>query len=92
MSNFAPYQNLDFAFGKLFEALSSTWSKSDIQYVHELVAHAEYGEALENLVAIGRQSGKPFTDGQAGMINKIAAEIGLSPSAVTSPSPAARRA
>jgi hypothetical protein len=92
MSNFAPYQNLDFAFFKLFEALSSTWSKSDIQFVNDLVSHAEYGEALENLVAIGRQNGKSFTDGQTRMIADIAAKMGVSIDGAAGLSPTARRA
>jgi len=92
MSNFAPYQNLDFAFSKLFEALSSTWSKSEFQIVQELVSHAEYGEALENLVAIGRQSGKSFTAGQTSMIAALAAKMGVSVGAAASPAPTARSA
>ena len=84
MPNFAPYQTLDFAFSKLFEALSSTWSKSDIGYVQELVGHGEYGEAFENLVAIGRQSGKVFTTSQTSMIADLAAKMGMD-SPVTKP-------
>lgn len=84
MSNFAPYQDLEFGFSKLFLALSASWSVSDIKYVKELVSHAEYGEALENLVAIGQQKAKSFTSGQASMIADLATKMNISNPVVNS--------
>jgi hypothetical protein len=77
MPNFQPYQNLDFAFAQLFEALSKSWATRDLNEVRELVTHAEYGEALDNLVAIGAQNGKGFTKDQLARISDLCTKMGL---------------
>jgi hypothetical protein len=55
---FRTLQELNFDFAKLLADLSQTWTTRDIAYVQDIVSHAEYGEALENLVAIGQRNGK----------------------------------
>ncbi len=63
MTDFAAYQKLEFAFSQLLADLSKTWPTADIAYVRDLVAHAEYGEALENLVTIGVNHGATYDRG-----------------------------
>jgi hypothetical protein len=82
MANFRPYQNLDFAFVQLFEGLSKSWASSDLKEVRDLVSHAEYGEALDNLVAIGAQNGKGFSKDQLSRISDLCATMGLDPSSM----------
>ena len=82
MPDFRPYQNLDFAFAQLFEGLSRSWATRDLKDVRELVSHAEYGEALDNLVAIGANNGRGFTTDQLARISDLCAKMGLDESSV----------
>ena len=43
------------AFSSLLEELPETWPKEDKEFVFEEVGHGEYGDALENLIALGLQ-------------------------------------
>jgi hypothetical protein len=82
MTDFAPYQKLDFAFASLLADLSETWAARDIAYVQEIVSHAEYGEALENLVAIGQRDGKAFSPDQLRRISVIGSAMGVEQSSL----------
>ena len=41
------------AFTSLLGELGHLWPKQDVDYVSDEVGHGEYGDALENLIAIG---------------------------------------
>jgi hypothetical protein len=82
MTDFAPYQKLNFAFASLLADLSKTWPARDIAYVQDIVSHAEYGEALENLVAIGQRNGKGFSPDQLRQISAIATAMGMEQSSL----------
>jgi hypothetical protein len=49
-----------------------TWPKQDLKYVNEEVEYNEYGEALENLIAVGLKNGRGFTAGQIKQIEAMA--------------------
>jgi hypothetical protein len=87
MADLAPYQRLEFAFATLLNDLAKTWSSCDIDYVRDIVAHAEFGEALENLAALGRRNGAGFSTGQLCQIKAMASEMKLdiSPLLATQP-------
>ena len=88
MADYRPYQNMDYCFAKLFEDLSKTWPTRDIAFVQELVSHSEYGEAMENLLALGAKNGKGFTKGQLAAIAGMCAKMGLDTSSAK-PQPSA---
>jgi hypothetical protein len=68
------------AFTRLLEALAHQWPKQDVEYVSDEVAHGEYGDALENLVAIGLRNGKGFDAAQARQIEALAAAMEMTDS------------
>jgi hypothetical protein len=47
---------LDKAFYGLLGELAGRWPQRDLDYVRDEVAHAEYGDALENLIALGLEN------------------------------------
>ncbi len=78
MANLAAQRDrLQQAFAVLFNDLLATWPKEDIVYVAEEVEYNEYGEALEELIAIGIKSGRGFTLDQIRQIEELAAAMNL---------------
>ena len=77
MTDFAPHQKRAFAFNQLLADLSETWSIADIADVCDIVTHAEYGEALENLIALGVSNGTEFDRGLIQRLEGIAAPMGM---------------
>jgi len=77
MTDFAPYQKLELSFNQLLADLLKTWSTADIAYVRDIVAHAEFGEALENLIALGVSKGRKFDRGLMQRLEDIAAPMGM---------------
>ncbi len=49
----------------------------DISYVQDEVGHGEYGDALENLIALGLRNGHGFGVGQARRMEALAMVLGL---------------
>lgn len=47
--------DFELAFTKLLSDLSETWAQCDIDYIQNIISHAEYGDALENIIAIGQK-------------------------------------
>ena len=76
------HRDEDFAFASLLADLSKTWPARDIAYVQDIVSHAEYGEALENLVAIGQRNGEGFSPDQLRRISVIGAAMGMEQSSL----------
>ncbi|MDB5402175.1 MAG: hypothetical protein JWQ55_4193, partial [Rhodopila sp.] len=48
----------------MFEDLSATWPKQDIEFAEEEVGYNEFGVALEDRIGAGLQNGKGFTSDQ----------------------------
>jgi transcription elongation GreA/GreB family factor len=71
----AHYERLRRDFTTLLQELSVTWPKQDLKYVKEEVEYNEYGEALENLIAVGLKNGRGFTAGQIAQIEAMAAAM-----------------
>ncbi len=67
-------------FMSLLEALAHRWPKQDVDYVSDVVAHGEYGDALENLVAIGLRNGKGFHPSQARQVEALATAMEMTDS------------
>ncbi len=61
MANIEHFNCLTQAFARLFQDLSAMWPKQNLNYAREEVEHFEFGEALENLIAVGLQNGKGFS-------------------------------
>jgi hypothetical protein len=74
--------HLQRAFTCLLEGLARLWPKQDVDYVSDEVAHREYGDALENLVAIGLRNGKGFDAAQARQIEALAAAMEMTDSPI----------
>jgi hypothetical protein len=77
MAEFTTYQKLDFAFGQVLGDLSKSWSSADVAYVRDILAHAEYGEALENLIALGVGNGTTFDAALMAKLNDIGSAMGM---------------
>jgi len=77
MAEFRSYQDIESQFARLLGDLGGTWARQDIVYVQDLIGHAEYGEALDNLIAIGRNAGHPFSGGQMAQIQALARAMGI---------------
>ena len=71
----AHHDRLRQAFARLFQDLSATWPTQDLDYVREEVGHGEYGDALENLIALGLQNGKGFSPDHARQVEAMAAAM-----------------
>jgi hypothetical protein len=75
MANPAHLDRLNREFNSLLHDLSSTWPKQDINYIRNEITHAEYGDALENLIALASRNGKAFDSGQVLQIEGLAAAM-----------------
>jgi hypothetical protein len=64
-------------FTSLLEELGQVWARQDIAYVSDEVTHGEYGDALENLIAIGLRNGKGFVPPQVAQIEALAAAMDM---------------
>ena len=73
MADLAHYDRLHDGFTRLLKDLLPTWPmEDDIKYVLEYLAQDEYGEALENLIAVGLHNGVGFSPGQAQQVEALA--------------------
>ncbi len=75
MADFPNFDRLRTAFDSLLGDLADTWPTKDIEYVREEVGYGEYGDALENLVALGSRSGNGFGPEQLRQIEALAAAM-----------------
>lgn len=72
MADLAHYDRLHDGFTRLLKDLLPTWPmEDDIKYVLEYLAQDEYGEALENLIAVGLHNGVGFSPGQAQQVEAL---------------------
>ena len=79
MADLEHYGRLSRAFAPLLQDLSATWPEEDLQYVREEVDHSEFGEALENLIAVGLQN-KGFSAMHIRQIEELAAAMEMTDS------------
>jgi hypothetical protein len=77
MVNPAHFERVHRTFTSLLEELGQVWAKQDVAYVSDEVAYGEYGDALENLIAIGLRNGKGFVPSQVEQIEALAAAMGM---------------
>ena len=77
MADLEHYNRLSQAFAPLLKDLSTKWAKEDLQYVREEVDHSEFGEALENLIAVGLQNNKGFSPTHIQQIEELAATMDM---------------
>lgn len=75
MADLAHHDRLQRAFDGLLQDLSATWPKQDLDYVREELRHDEYGDALENLIALGLRNGAGFGPDQARQVESLAAAM-----------------
>ena len=77
----AHFERVHRTFTSLLEELGQVWAQQDVAYVSDEVAHGEYGDALENLLASGLRNGKGFVPSQVEQIEALAAsmDMGRSP-------------
>jgi len=68
------------AFANLLGELGHFWPKEDVDYVSEEVGHGEYGDALENLIALGLRNGKGFDPSHVKQIEALAAAMKMTDS------------
>ena len=61
----------------LLEGLSANWPDHDLAYIREEVGHGEYGDAWENLVALGLRNGAGFDRDQVRKIQAIGEAMDL---------------
>lgn len=80
MASIEHFNRLTQAFASLFQDLSAMWPKQDLDYVREEVEHSEFGEALENLIAIGLQNGKGFSPAHIHQIKDLATAMQMTDS------------
>jgi hypothetical protein len=72
-----PPDPLRAAFDTLLRALEETWPAASIAYVREEVGHREYGEALENLMALALRDGHTLDPGAFAKVEQLATRMGL---------------
>lgn len=65
------------AFTSLLGEFGHLWPKQDVDYVSDEVGHGEYGDALENLIAIGLRNSQGFGPSQLQQIEALAAAMGM---------------
>ena len=66
----------------LLEDLLPSWPmEDDLEYVREYLDHGEYGEALDNLIAVGLRNGVGFDSRQVRRAEAIAEAMGMQNSA-----------
>ena len=80
MANIEHYNRLARAFAPLLQDLSAMWPKQDLNYAREEVEHFEFGEALENLIAVGLQNGKGFSLAHLEQIEELATAMEMTDS------------
>lgn len=80
MTDVEHHNRLSKAFAPLLQDLSTTWPKEDLQYVREEVEYNEYGEALENLIAVGLQNNKGFSPVHIRQIEELATAMEMTDS------------
>ena len=80
MADLEHYNRLSQAFAPLLQDLSTIWPKEDLQYVREEVDHTEFGEALENLIAVGLQNNKGFSPVHIRQIEELASAMEMTDS------------
>lgn len=68
------------AFTELLGELGRFWPKQDVDYVSEEVGHGEYGDALENLIALGLRNSKGFDASHVKQIEALAADMKMTDS------------
>lgn len=74
----AHYKRLDEDFGRLLDDIRQAWpDETDVGYCAEFVEHKEFGEALENLIAIGLRNGVGFSPDQVRQMEALAAAMGM---------------
>ena len=79
MADLEHFARLSRAFAPLLQDLSATWPEKDLRYVREEVDHHEFGEALENLIAVGLRN-KGFSAGHVRQIEELAAAMEMTDS------------
>ena len=77
MADYLPYQDLSFGFAKLLEDLSASWAAGDVDFLRELVAQGEFGEAMDNLVALAGDSGRALSAAQSAAVAALCSQMGL---------------
>jgi hypothetical protein len=75
MLDLAHPDRLHRAFTALLGELAGRWPGQDIDYVKDEAEHGEYGDALENLIAIGLRNGRGFKLSQVRQIERLAAAM-----------------
>jgi hypothetical protein len=85
MADLAHYRRLQTTFEELLRDLAATWPAADVEYVREEVGYAEYGDALENLVALSRRNGRTFSPDQLQRVKSLATEMGMEGTASLAP-------
>lgn len=68
------------AFNGLLRELAVTWPAGDIEYMRDEVGYGEYGDALENLIALGLRSGFGFNPEQTRQVETMAAAMEMADS------------
>ncbi len=82
MPDLSHYDRLREAFDSLLHELAVTWPANDIEYVRDEVGYGEYGDALENLIALGLRSGFGFSPEQAQQVEAMAAAMEMTDSSL----------
>jgi hypothetical protein len=77
MADLSHYDRLRNAFDVLLNDLAATWPANDLDYVREEVDYGEYGDALENLIALGLRNHRPFDSEQVMHIEDLATAMGM---------------
>lgn len=74
------HTRLQEAFAELLSMLDGAWPEADVAYVREEVGHGEYGDALDNLIAIGLNNDCGFDRRQRELIETLADAMHLTDS------------
>ncbi len=77
MIDLAKLSRLRQTFAALLHDLSATWPEQDVEYVREEVGHSVFGDALENLIAIGLRNGMGFNPDQVQQVQALAAIMAM---------------
>lgn len=65
-------------FAALLAELAPHWPAASMEYVREEVGHQEFGEALENLLALTRRDGHRLSPSALRQVEDLAAAMDLS--------------
>lgn len=77
MTDRTDHARLRTAFDALLLELDGSWPREALDDLREDLAHAEFGEALENLVALAMREGHPLDSSARRQVEHLAASIGL---------------